>query len=230
MPTSKVFLFARARADDRLADFAQWFARDYPAALRAAKAPLQRFVLNICDVVPTFRIAPFIARGGAARPAYDVCAELWFAGDAGSDWHTTCLDGLGARAEHVHGDRVDEKGLSAPAAGTPVDIKFMALGRWQDHLTDAEGRRYWTEHARLVPRIHVGVNQYVQNWVTAGTTPDCPTVTGIAELHFPSVRSLGEDFYVSAEGQEEIRRDVSRFTKSATTLCVRDQVIVASPS
>jgi len=230
LPTSKVFLFARARADVPVAAFVDWFAGAYPAALRAAHALPLRYALNICDVVPTFRLAPFIARGGATRPAYDVCVALWFAGDPDPCWQTTCLQGLGDRAELLHGYCVDEKLLYQPAHGTPTDIKFMALGRWQDHLSDAEGRRHWTEHARLVTRVHVGVNKYVQNWVTSVVPQDAPPVTGIAELHFPSVQSLGDDFYVSAEGQEEIRQDVSRFTKSATTLCVREQLLLDTPA
>ena len=226
MPTSKAFLFARAGAEVPLADFVGWFADDYAQALRAADVPLQRYVLNICDVVPKFRIAPFIAQGGAARPAYDVCAELWFAGDPGPSWRTSCLAGLDRRSGQLHSYGVEEKVLYTPAPGTPSSIKFMALGRWQDNLTDDEGRRCWTAHARLVPRVHVGVNQYVQNWVVDAAPADAPPVTGIAELHFPSVQSLGDDFYSSLQGQEEIRQDVSRFTKSATTLCARELVIV----
>lgn len=226
MPISKFFLFARARAHAPVAAVVDWFASAYASELSAANAPLQRYVLNICDVMPTFRIAPFIAQGSITRPAYDLCAELWFEDDPGPGWHTKCLLGLDDRAERLHGYCVSEKVLYVPVPGTPTDIKFMALGRWQDHLTDEEGRHYWTEHARLVPRVHVGVNKYVQNWVTSASVKDCPPVTGIAELHFPSVQSLGDDFYVSAEGQEEIRQDVSRFTKSATTLCVREQVLI----
>jgi hypothetical protein len=241
LPTSKAFLFARAGADVSLSDFVAWFAGPYAVALQAAKLPLRRYVLNICDVVPKYRIAPFIAKSSAERPAYDVGVELWFdegaaqipgtlkttsASDAAREaWRTTCLAGLGDRAEHVHAYLVEEKVLYTPPPGTPVDIKFMALGRWMDHLTDEEGRCCWTEHARLVPRVHVGVNRYVQNWVTGVLPADTPPVTGIAELHFPSVQSLGDDFYSSPQGQEEIRQDVSRFTKSATTLCVREREI-----
>ena len=234
-------MFARARADVPLGELVAWFSAPYAEALHAAQVPVQRYVLNICDVVPKYRIAPFIAKSGEERPAYDVGVELWFdesaaqipaahntasAPDAAPDaWRTTCLAGLDGWAEHVHAYLVEEKVLYAPAPGTPVDIKFMALGRWMDHLTDEEGRRHWTEHARLVPRVHVGVNRYVQNWVTGALPADAPPVTGIAELHFPSVQSLGDDFYCSAQAQEEIRQDVLRFTKGATTLCVREQVI-----
>lgn len=236
-------MFARARADVPVAEFVAWFAGAYADALHAADVPVWRYVVNICDVVPKYRIAPFIAKRGEQRPAYDVGVELWFeeegmqppstrpstgsaADTARNAWRTTCLAGLEGRAEHLHAYMVEEKVLYTPPPGTPVDVKFMALGRWMDHLTDAEGRRHWTEHARLVPRVHIGVNRYVQNWVTGALPADAPPVTGIAELHFPSVQSLGDDFYSSAQGQEEIRQDVSRFTKSATTLCVREQVIV----
>ena len=77
-------------------------------------------------------------------------------------------------------------------------------------------------------------------WLTARELPemlfyqprvegaDAPQVTGIAELHFSSVQSLGDDFYNSAEGQAEIRADVSRFTEGATTLCVRERVVSGS--
>jgi hypothetical protein len=242
LPTNKAFLFARARADVPLAEFVRWFAGPYAEALRAAHLPLRRCVLNICDVVPKYRIAPFISKSGVERPAYDVVVELWFkdenvppqsetsladslSGGLMDAWRTTCLAGLNGRAERLHTYFVHEKVLYEPPPGSPVDIKFMALGRWMDHLTDEEGRSRWTEHAKLVPRVHVGVNRYVQNWVTAVMPEDAPPVTGIAELHFPSVQSLGDDFYSSAQGQEEIRQDVSRFTKSAATLCVREQVI-----
>ena len=67
--------------------------------------------------------------------------------------------------------------------------------------------------------IHVGVDAYVQNWVEAAAGVGLPQVDGIAELHFPSVQVLERDFYNSAEGQEEIRQDVGRFTKGAITLC-----------
>ncbi len=243
MPTSnKAILFARARANVPIADFVAWFAGAYADALTSAGVPVRRYVLNICDVVPIYRIAPFIGSSGTHRPAYDVGVELWFddegmhpivakpsVGSAASTlqqtWCTTCLAGIKGRAEHLHVYIVEEKVLYGPLAGTPVDIKFMALGRWMDHLTDEEGRHHWTEHAKLVPRVHVGVNRYVQNWVKGTLPADAPPVTGIAELHFPSVHALGNHFYSSAHGQAEIRQDVSRFTKSATTLCAREQVI-----
>jgi uncharacterized protein (TIGR02118 family) len=227
LPTSKVFVFARAREGVAAAELVDWFAGTYADALAAAAVRPTRYVLNICDVVPVYRIAPFIAASGAARPAYDVGVELWFdeaVPDAGSGLPGVESE-LGRLADTVHTYRVEEKVLYTPPPGTPVDIKFMALGRWLPHLNDEEGRQHWTEHARLVPKVHVGVNRYVQNWVTGAIPADAPRVTGIAELHFPSVQSLGDEFYSSAEGQAEIRADVSRFTEGATTLCVRERVV-----
>lgn len=223
MPTSKLFVFARAREGVAASALVDWFTD----ALDGTPVQPRRYVLNICDVVPVYRIAPFIAAGGPQRPAYDVGAELWFdapvtAADAAFPMRAAELQRL---ADTVHAYQVEEKVLYTPAPGTPTDIKFMALGRWLPHLSDAEGRQHWTAHAKLVPKVHVGVNRYVQNWVTGASPADAPRVTGIAELHFPSVQSLGDEFYNSAEGQAEIRADVSRFTEGATTLNAHEVVL-----
>lgn len=217
----KAFILARAVNSPQA--LATWFGNAYPPLLRQRGMSLARYVLNICDVSPRFRLAPFIAGERAARQDYDVAAELWFdqslAGANLADALAMNAPELAQRCERLHAWQVSEKSFFAPDAGAPGDIKFMALGCWQDHLSQDEGRRHWTEHARLVPRIHVGVNAYVQNWVEAVAGVALPQVDGIAELHFPSVKILERDFYNSAEGQEEIRQDVSRFTKSAITLC-----------
>lgn len=224
----KAFLFARAAGSpDALAD---WFGTSYPALLRDRGLSPSRYVLHTCDVVPQFRLAPFIARDRAARPHYDVAAELWFEPPADgadlADMLAMHAPELVRRCDRLHAWKVAEKPCFGPDDGAAGDIKFIALGCWQDHLSQDEGRRYWTEHARLVPRIHIGVNAYVQNWVESASGADLPQVDGIAELHFPSVETLERDFYNSAEGQEEIRQDVSRFTKGAITLCAHTRIII----
>ena len=217
----KAFLLARAVHNAEA--LAAWFGDAYLALLQERGMSPARYVLNICDVSPRFRLAPFIGGERPARQDYDVAAELWFDQPlAGADLASALAMNapeLAERCELLHAWQVSEKPCFAPEAGAPGDIKFLALGCWQDHLSQDEGRRYWTEHARLVPRIHVGVNAYVQNWVEAAVGMARPQVDGIAELHFPSVQVLERDFYNSAEGQEEIRQDVGRFTKSAITLC-----------
>lgn len=223
----KVFLFARAAGSPD--ELAVWFAASYPALLRSSGLRPSRYVLNICDVAPQFRLAPFIARDRAVRQHYDVAAELWFDPLAGvpglADMLAMHAPDLLQRCDRLHAWKVTERPCFAPDDGVAGDIKFIALGCWQDHLSQDEGRRYWTEHARLVPRVHVGVDAYVQNWVESASGADLPQVDGIAELHFPSVETLERDFYNSAEGQEEIRQDVSRFTKSAITLCAHTRII-----
>lgn len=227
--------FLLARAVDSPEALAAWFGDAYLALLQERGMSPARYVLNICDVSPRFRLAPFIAGERSSRQDYDVAAELWFdqplarAGldgvpsgapaDVLADVLALNAPELAERCDRLHAWQVSEKPCFAPDAGAPGDIKFMALGCWQDHLSQDEGRRYWTEHARLVPRIHVGVDAYVQNWVEAAAGVGLPQVDGIAELHFPSVQVLERDFYNSAEGQEEIRQDVGRFTKGAITLC-----------
>lgn len=223
----KAFLFARAAGNPE--GLAAWFEASYPSLLRANGLQPSRFVLNICDVAPQYRLAPFIARHQAVRQHYDVAAELWFEPSAKLTDLAARLalqaPELAQRCDKLHAWEVTERACFAPAHGVAGDIKFIALGCWQDQLSQDEGRHYWTEHARLVPRIHVGVDAYVQNWVESGSGADRPQVDGIAELHFPSVAVLERDFYNSAEGQEEIRQDVSRFTKSALTLCARSRLL-----
>jgi hypothetical protein len=223
----KAFLFARAAGSPE--ELADWFGASYPALLRANGLQPSRYVLNICDVAPQFRLAPFIARDRAVRQHYDLAAELWFepqAGGAGlADVLALHAPELAQRCDRLHAWEVTERPCFAPEDGTAGDIKFIALGCWQNHLSQDEGRRYWTEHACLVPRIHIGVNAYVQNWVASSSGTNLPQVDGIAELHFPSVETLEQDFYNSAEGQEEIRQDVIRFTKSAITLCARTRLV-----
>lgn len=217
--------FLLARAVDSPEALATWFGDAYPALLQARGMPPTRYVLNICDVTPRFRLAPFIAGAPALRQHYDVAAELWFdlalPGTGLADALALNAPELAQRCDRLHAWQVIEKPCFATEGEAAGAIKFMALGCWQDHLSQDEGRRCWTEHARLVPRIHVGVDTYVQNWVETAEGVGLPQVDGIAELHFPSVHILERDFYNSAEGQEEIRQDVGRFTKSAMTLCAR---------
>ena len=223
----KAFLFARAAGSAE--DLDAWFGASYLALLRASGTLPARYVLNTCNVSPQFRLAPFIAGDRAVRQHYDVAAELWFDPPAGGGTLADVLalrsPELAERCDRLHAWEVSERPCFTKGNSTAGDIKFIALGCWQDHLTQDQGRQFWTEHARLVPRIHVGVDTYVQNWVESASGAELPTVDGIAELHFPSVEILERDFYNSAEGQEEIRQDVSRFTKSAITVCARSRLI-----
>lgn len=232
----KVFLFAKAAAAEPVAQLSAWFSTTYLDQLQHAGLPLQRYVLNICDIVPDFKISPFIATSPAHRPVYDLGIELWLNAEAAGQsadavnpelraFFLTQAKRIQARCARLDIFFTSENVRYAPPAEVATNIKFMALGCWVDHLSSDEGRQYWTEHAKLVPRIHVGVNKYVQNWVEDTLMPDAPTVTGIAELHFPSVEKMENEFYNSVEGQNEIRQDVARFTKSAITLFAHEKVV-----
>jgi|GEM_PF-6040170 len=239
----KVFLFLKAARAEQLTQLQGWLSTSYLEQLLEAGLPLSRYILNTCDIVPQFKISPFIASGPAHSPTYDFGAELWVESEkngvanSSADFSDPELQKFFLAQEKIlqaYSSRVDVFFTSeivhyTPSPAIPTDIKFMALGRWVDNLTSIEGRQYWSEHAKLVPRIHVGVNKYVQNWVENTPLSDSPIVSGIAELHFPSIEKMETEFYNSVEGQNEIRQDVARFTKSAITLFAHETLIYQKP-
>jgi hypothetical protein len=108
-------------------------------------------------------------------------------------------------------------------------VKFLSLMRFKPDLPEAVAQRLWAHHAGLALRVHVGMDRYVRDWVTA-LQPDhlpVPRFHGIAELHFPSVEAMTARWFDSEAGRDAIVHDVGHFLERATRLYTTEHVLKA---
>lgn len=97
------------------------------------------------------------------------------------------------------------------------------LGRLMFHadLPDSAARRSWSLHAPLAERVHVGATGYIQNWVVASLSPDCPHARGLPQMRWPDERTLVARFFDSARGHAEILQDTAHFIASGPRFYLR---------
>lgn len=201
---SKLHVFAKAGPGENLDRQARDLGR-----LLAARVDVVGAQAYVCDVRPNFGTVPMTA-GDA--PAFDLNFQVWTeaAFDAAADMVEDLLRGP-CREVVIHG--VAEKVIFDRSTVPPAEqYHFLSFGHWLDHLTPDQARARWDAHALLVPRVHGAVERYVQNHVLASRGEG---IQAVAELVYPSLGALEQNFYTSPEAREEVRADIAGFIKSA---------------
>ena len=130
---------------------------------------------------------------------------------------------LGGVAERVHGYAVDERRrLDPPEAwdGSRADaLANVAVLRRPAELAREEWLRRWmVDHTPIAIRTQATFG-YVQNVVTAATTPDAPPVDAIVEELFPSAGvSDIHAFYGSGGDDAELTRRMAELMASVARI------------
>ena len=130
---------------------------------------------------------------------------------------------LGGVAERVHGYAVDERRrLDPPEAwdGSRADaLANVAVLRRPAELAPEEWLRRWmVDHTPIAIRTQATFG-YVQNVVTAATTPDAPPVDAIVEELFPSAGvSDIHAFYGSGGDDAELARRMAELMASVARI------------
>lgn len=183
-----------------------------------ATPPPLGLALNLAELVSGERWD----RGGAEGPMADALVAVW-AKDAWAEDGT-----LAALADALAGT----EGVARLAGWTVAEhypkryerdwvdggltpgVKMMTLMRPAPGRSHEQCARHWREvHTGLALRIHVGMQHYVQNVVSAplaGTDADAD-VFGIVELHMGSREAFREERYDSDAGRREIYEDIPKF-------------------
>ena len=202
-----------------------------PALLRAAPG-LDALSVDLVDATPA--VPPWQRPGepvAPSEPPFDAVLDLWGPEPAlaAALAHAAAATPGAPRASARVTERVEKNELPRPAGRAAPGVKFLSLMTFQEDLPPAVAQRLWAHHAKLALRVHIGMARYVRDWVE-GLGPDplpVPRFHGIAELHFPSVQAMTEQWFDSEAGREAIVHDVGHFLSRATRLYTTEHVLKA---
>lgn len=208
--------------------------------LALANAGLDRMInaaaLNVNLVrmpPPNLPYRPPSDPGVGKPPEYDVIVEAWSASDA-SRTAGQLRDAMAGKTSAMHDYRVTHKQIydrKPFRRGRPSEgIKLMGRLMFHADLPDSAAMRSWGLHAPLAARVHIGSAIYVQNWVEAPLSADCPPARGIPVMHFPTDADFFDRFVDSPRGMEEILQDTSHFVASGPRFYTTEHVIRAAPA
>ncbi len=229
MEKHRLFLAAPPGAD-RAAFRARMLGEVGPRLLTAVPG-LAALSLDLVDATPA--VPPWQRPGEAPAPAapdFDAVFDLW--GDAPAlaealAWLAPGTAGFPRASARVL-ETVEKDRLSRPPGQAP-GVKFLSLMTFKPDLPEPVAQRLWSHHAALALRVHVGMDRYVRDWVTA-LEPDhlpVPRFHGVAELHFPSVEAMTTRWFDSEAGRDAIVHDVGHFLERATRLYTTEHVLKA---
>lgn len=229
----KVVSFVAPEGDEREGgSFRSWYLRSYAPHL-VERAHLRRCVVNLADKQPL----PGSPLPSRPSNGYAVVVELWCdsrdqlrlaVGQNGFLGCDCALDSeLRQRARDAHAYVVDETYQllgphSAPVVGTPsAGVKMMTLLLWQ--FEEPEAKSFWRSHAARALPHHPGLTKYVQNWVMERHPPAAPAAHAIAELHWPSLEALRDEF-VTEEGAGIVAAD-GRYQRWSTGVFATEHLL-----
>jgi len=163
-------------------------------------------------------------------PEYDLIIEAWSTG-APAQLSERLRTALGGQTSVLHAYAVTDTRIYDRRPfrrGRPSEgIKLIGRLMFHADMPDTAVRRSWRLHAGLAARVHVGSAIYVQNWVDAALSADCPPTRGMPIMHFPSDRDFFEGFVDSPRGMEEIIQDTSHFVAGGPRFYTTEHVIRA---
>ena len=206
----RIILLKGPRAEAR-AGAPEW-ARRQPWAAHAARL-----------AVHVGLAAPEGAHGPLSDSAYDAVVEIWT--DAS----------LEITAEHLRADwqdvdvRASTEVIGKPPArpvpvGVTPGLSQLSFIRAREGLSRAEVERHWDEHIPLACAIHVGMNRYVQDRLSAAADDARPWF-GMAHLHFPDEAALRDGLFRSPQDVEVISADVAEFVDDYATMLAIEHVV-----
>lgn len=224
-------LFLAAPPDADRAAFRLRMLGEVGPRLLAAVPGLAALSLDLVDATPA--VPPWQRPGEAAAPVepdFDAVFDLWGAPDtldAALAFLDARTEGL-TRASARVAETVEKDALARPVGRAP-GVKFLSLMRFKPDLPEPVAQRLWAHHAGLALRVHVGMDRYLRDWVTALEPAELPVPRfhGIAELHFPSVEAMTTRWFDSEAGRDAIVHDVGHFLERATRLYTTEHVLKA---
>lgn len=158
-------------------------------------------------------------------PHYDAILELWsdeplgdrVASDAAlvDDWQ------LDIRTSD---EVVGKEGRGQAPAGATPGLSQLSFIHKIDAMPHAEAERHWSEHIPLASAIHVGMERYVQDRLSAGAA-DAEPWFGMAHLHFPNEAALRDGLFRTPEDVETITADVAEFVSTYATMLAIEHVV-----
>lgn len=163
----------------------------------------------------------------SSAPDYEVIVEAWGPESAlallrRSPWPNSAV-------QHSYAvDEMVEKGSALPGChgGIKVVAPLVSLPTAHEKVT----RHHWDSHVPLALETHVGMCDYVRNWVTS-TENDSPPFFGFAMLRFPTEDDILHRYL--AEPKDEYSRrladDVARFVSRAVKLFATERVFPGNP-
>ena len=111
--------------------------------------------------------------------------------------------------EVLHWDRLPDVSIGSAAPGLQL-IVFICR---PPHLSAADFRARYLEHADIARVHHPGIARYVQNYVIEAPSGGAPAVDAITEIWFASEDDFRDRFYRDEESKKIVAADVPRFMR-----------------
>ena len=229
---NKVMVFLRARSGLAREDFQQQMLGLAQRRMAGASTG-EAMVVNLVRMPPpNLPYRPPSDPTAGQPPEYDVIFEIWGLRDA-----TRIADQLAQGVHHavsafhayaVTATRIYDR--CAFARGRPsAGVKLIGRLMFHADMPDSAVRRSWALHAVLAARVHVGSVVYVQNWVDAALSDDCPSARGMPIMHFASETAFFDQFVDSPRGMDEIIQDTSHFVAGGPRFYTTEYIFQEPP-
>ncbi|GGC02889.1 hypothetical protein GCM10011494_21750 [Novosphingobium endophyticum] len=152
-------------------------------------------------------------------PLYDAVIELW----SDTPLPLAADRELAARAllDIRASQELVAKGTAPAVVGVTPGLSQLSFIAALPGLAPAEYLRHWGEHIPLATAIHVGMDRYVQDRLSAGEAG----WFGMAHLHFPDDAALRDGLFRSAEDVAVITDDVAEFVGEYATMLAIEHVV-----
>ncbi len=166
-------------------------------------------------------VVQLAAPAQAEPPIYDAIVEIWSDAPIVLDGMAADWDRIDIRSsQEVIGKAADR---TAPVGVSP-GLSQLSFIQAIDGLPRAEIERHWDEHIPLARDIHVGMDRYVQDRLSAAPEGARPWF-GMAHLHFPSADALRDGLFRSPDDVAVIGADVAEFVSDYATMLAIEHVV-----
>ncbi|WP_313808466.1 EthD family reductase [Sphingobium sp.] len=207
----KSIVLMRARGDGLPPDLSRLLA-ERPWAGKASRI-----------VVHCGMAAPAETGGPAVPPIYDAVAEIWSDAPIGLE-ADGLLIGLASLDIRMSREVVGKAGDGPAPVGVTSGLSQLSFIRAKPGMLRSEVERHWDEHIPLACEVHVGMNRYVQDRLSAGEG-DAEPWFGMAHLHFPDEAALRDGLFRTPEDVAVISADVAEFVDDYATMLAIEHVV-----
>lgn len=192
------------------ARFRQWYLEEFAPAILARRPQITALAVN--SVEASEAVYPGAKDSGSA----DIYAEFWLPDAAGvSIAELVCPE---ASEEMYKVEELVELDRRPRGLGRTPGVKVLSGLYPVAHVSPDEIRAYWDAHVPLALRVHVGMNNYIREWIEAPLSAARSAFFGIASMHFPSLQDMRERFFDSPSSVPIHAADLQRFVASAAPL------------
>jgi hypothetical protein len=213
----KVVSLVRAPAKTDGAAFRHWYLDEFAPALLRRQPQISALAVNLVDaaeaVYPT-------AHGNHST---DVYAEFWIRD--GVRLPAAEFSCPAAQEEIYRVEEMVELDRRPRELGRTPGVKVLAGMYPVENVSLAQIRAYWDAHVPLAMRVHVGMNNYIREWIEEPLSGASSPYFGIASLHFPTIEDMRERFFDCPDSIPIHAADLQRFVGSASPLIATRYVL-----